>query len=290
MTCNSEKLSISSEITGYFKSDDVFNEVMQLQGKAFRDVPGRKTIQVKLGSNSYFIKQHFGVGWREIFKNLISFKLPIVSAKTEKQAIEKLDSIGIATTPLVGFGARGCNPANLQSFLITKDLGNIVSLEDLCAGWKTAPPTAKFKRNLIIAVAELARNLHSNGLNHRDFYICHICLDADRLSEYAAGGTVIQPYLIDLHRMLIHKHPHNYDNMKDIAALYFSSLDMGFTARDYLRFKHYYSLDFDSISPAFWQQVISRADKLYAKFHSDKFQQRLAVERAALDSREQRPD
>ena len=277
MSSDTTTLEVSQEVAEYFKSDNVFQEIMHLQGKAFRDVPGRKTMQVQLGANSYFIKQHFGVGWGEIFKNLFTFKLPILGARTEKIAIEKLNEIGIATTPLVGFGEQGCNPANLQSFIITKDLGDIISLEDLCASWKTSPPSAVFKRKLIVAVAQLARTLHINGLNHRDFYLCHLCLDADAL-----GNNQIKLYLIDLHRMLIHKKPAIQDNMKDIAALYFSSIGMGFTARDYLRFKHYYSQDFESVNNSFWQNVTSRANRLYAKFHSDKFQQRLAVEKAAL--------
>lgn len=271
------KLYIPESVRSYLNDKDSFAAIMNLQGKAFRDVTGRKTIQLELGGNSYFIKQHFGVGWREIFKNLISFKVPIVSAKTEKLAIEKLDSIGIATTPLVAYGERGFSPASLQSFLITKDLGNIISLEDLCVDWKNTSPSLQFKRQLIIAVAQLARILHTNGLNHRDFYMCHLCLDADALKN-----NEIKLFLIDLHRMLIHKRPANHDNMKDIAALYFSSLDMGFTARDYLRFKHYYAKGVQAVTLEFWQQVTSRADKLYAKFHSDKFQQRLAVEKAAL--------
>lgn len=277
MSSDTTTLEVSQEVAEYFKSDNVFQEIMHLQGKAFRDVPGRKTIQVQLGEHSYFIKQHFGVGWGEIFKNLLTLKLPILGASTEKKAIQKLDSIGIATTPLVAFGEQGCNPANLQSFIITKDLGDIISLEDLCTSWKTSPPSAVFKRKLIIAVAQLARTLHINGLNHRDFYLCHLCLDADALSN-----NQIKLYLIDLHRMLIHKKPAIQDNMKDIAALYFSSIGMGFTARDYLRFKHYYSQDFESVNNSFWQNVMSRANRLYAKFHSDKFQQRLAVEKAAL--------
>lgn len=281
MTDKNTHLEITEELKSYFTGPDVFAQLISMPGKAFRDVPGRKTVQVKLGAHSYFIKQHFGVGWREIFKNLISFKAPIISARTEKQAIEKLESIGIATTPLIGFGERGFSPASLQSFLITKDLGDIISLEDFCVDWKNTPPSPQFKRQLIIAVAQLARTLHINGLNHRDFYICHLCLDADALKN-----NQIKLYLIDLHRMLIYKRPSNHDNMKDIAALYFSSLDMGFTARDYLRFKHYYAKGVQAVTPAFWQQVITRADKLYAKFHSDKFQQRLAVEKAAIENQQ----
>lgn len=271
-----ESIEVPAEIAQHLGKGDLFQQVMRMQGKAFRDVRGRKTIQVKLGDNSYFIKQHFGVGWAEIFKNLLTLRLPILGAKTEKLAIQKLDEIGIATTPLVAFGEQGCNPAKLQSFLITKDLGDIVSLEDLCADWKKNPPTAQFKRRLIIAVAQLARNLHGHGLNHRDFYMCHLCLDGEALKD-----GQISLCLIDLHRMLIHKNSVVKDNIKDIAALYFSSMDMGFTTRDYLRFKHYYAKGFMD-EASFWQKVINRAHKLHAKFHSDKFQKRLVVEKAAL--------
>jgi heptose I phosphotransferase len=271
-----ESIEMPAEIAQYLGKGDLFQQVMHMQGKAFRDVRGRKTIQVKLGDNSYFIKQHFGVGWAEIFKNLLTLRLPILGAKTEKLAIQKLYEIGIATTPLVAFGEQGCNPAKVQSFLITKDLGDIVSLEDLCAEWKLNPPSLKFKRKLIIEVAQLARNLHEHGLNHRDFYMCHLCLDGEALKE-----KQIKLCLIDLHRMLIHKGTVAKDNVKDIAALYFSSMDMGFTVRDYLRFKHYYAKGFMD-EDGFWKKIISRAHKLHAKFHSDKFQKRLVVEKAAL--------
>ncbi|HYN55434.1 MAG TPA: lipopolysaccharide core heptose(I) kinase RfaP [Methylotenera sp.] len=275
-----EVTEIPAEIAQYLGEGDLFQQVMRMQGKAFRDVRGRKTIQVKLGDNSYFIKQHFGVGWAEIFKNLLTLRLPILSAKTEKLAIEKLNEIGIATTPLVAFGERGGNPARLQSFLVTKDLGDILSLEELCATWKQDSPTLALKRKLIIAVAELARKLHQSGMNHRDFYLCHLCLDA---AAFHKGH--IHLYLIDLHRMRVHRHPDIQDNMKDMAALYFSSMDVGLSARDYLRFRHYYANSRNSNKPnaVFWQKVITRANKLYAKFHSDKFQHRLQLEKNALN-------
>jgi hypothetical protein len=249
-----------------------------MEGKAYRDVGIRKTIQVTIDNKSYFIKQHFGVGWREIFKNLLSFKLPILSAITEVKAIQKLMDVGIATTPLVAYGVKGRNPASLQSFIITEDLGNIISLEDLCADWKTKPPSERFKRKLMMAVAKIAKTLHKNAINHRDFYLCHLCLDCDLLEK-----NEIKLYLIDLHRVLIHKNVSASGNIKDMAALYFSSMDAGLTARDYLRFKRYYSTDLTGCTPAFWQNVACRAKKLYKKFHSSKFQQRLAVEKSAIN-------
>ncbi|MDP2154050.1 MAG: lipopolysaccharide core heptose(I) kinase RfaP [Methylotenera sp.] len=273
-----EIVTVPNEIKQYLVGHDVFSAMMNLSGKVFRDVRGRKTMQLTLGEKSYFIKQHFGVGWAEIIKNLLSFKKPILGAITEVNAIKKLDEIGIATTPLVAYGVSGCNPAIQQSFILTDDLGDIVSLEDLCLSWQSSPPDVKFKRRLIIAVAKLARKLHESGVNHRDFYLCHLCLDAQLLKR-----GKIKLYLIDLHRMLIHRSASQQHSMKDIAALYFSSMDVALTPRDYLRFKHYYGQGFSICTTHFWQQVETRALKLYAKFHSDKFQKRLADEKRLVD-------
>ncbi|MDP3744792.1 MAG: lipopolysaccharide core heptose(I) kinase RfaP [Methylotenera sp.] len=272
-----DKLELPANIRHLF-GVDTFAKIMQLQGQVYRDVAGRRTIQLKLAGGSYFVKQHFGVGWREIVKSFLSLKKPILGAQTEVNAIRKLNEIGVDTTPLVGFGIKGINPATQQSFVVTQDLGDIVSLEDLCADWENNPPDANFKRRLIVAVAGVAAKLHENGVNHRDFYICHLCLDAQALKQ-----NQIKLYLIDLHRMLIHHKVSMTDNMKDIAALYFSSMDAGLTSRDYLRFKHYYSSEVSGCTPDFWRQVERRANKLYAKFHGEKFQKRLAVEKAALE-------
>jgi len=271
---------------------ETFAKAMALQGKPFRDVPGRKTSQVNLLGKSYFIKQHFGVGWKEIFKNLVTFKRPVLGAMTEVYAIEKMASLGIATTPLVAYGQQGEDPANIQSFVLTQDLGDIISLEDLCERWKETPPDPKFKRELIVAVAEIARTIHEAGVNHRDFYLCHFCIDnacVDNalLGQQGAGNkhasgnkraNHIRLYLIDLHRVLIHDTPSFKANMKDVAGLYFSSLDVGLTTRDYLRFKRHYQKQ----TPAFWQQVEKRAQALYIKFYSRKSQEKLAIERSRI--------
>jgi heptose I phosphotransferase len=250
----------------FFVDQDPFDSIMQLHGEVFRDVPGRKTIRVRIGGKCYFVKQHFGVGWREIFKNLTSAKWPVLTAATEWRAIARLERLGIPTTPPVAYGVRGLDPARLQSFLMTEDLGDIVSLETLCADWQQTPPDPAFKRRLLIKVAELARKLHDGGMNHRDFYICHICLDNARLAQ-----GEIYLYLIDLHRVGIRRHIRRTDRMKDMAAMYFSSMEAGLTRRDYLRFlRHYRGQDLRSIfgtQTAFWQQVTARAVRLYVKFH-----------------------
>lgn len=270
-----ETTEFIKNIKPYLKVGNVFNTIMTMQGRVFRSVKGRKTLQVELGGNRYFIKQHFGVGWAEILKNLIVFRKPIIGAKTEKEAIQALDQIGIATTPLVGFGEQGVNPANKRSFLITRDLGNIVSLEDFCRDWKAHPPSNQLRQEIVIAVATLARKLHQAGLIHRDFYLCHLCLDGDLLQK-----GEIKIYLIDLHRMLMNQSAGGKGTMKDIAALYFSAMDIGFSSEDIELFKQNYCQD---LPVKFWSDVQRRADKLYAKFNSAKFQKRLQVEKSALE-------
>lgn len=268
-------LFIPETIREQLPAGDVFRHIMAMQGENFRDVGVRKTIQVSLGmqeahKKSYFIKQHFGVGWGEIFKNFLSFKLPVIGAMTEVKSIQKLNEIGILTTPLIAYGVKGWNPATQQSFVMTEDLGDIISLENLCADWKNRPPTLSFKRQLITAVAKLAKTLHQNNLCHRDFYLCHLCLDGMLLKQ-----NIIKLYLIDLHRM---KRANEAEKRKDIAALYFSSMDIGLSSRDLNRFKRHYLKQPNE----FWRLVQSRALKLFTKFNSDKFQKRLAAEKAML--------
>jgi hypothetical protein len=252
---------------------DMFAYTMQLQGKAYRDVGVRKTIKVEIDGKSYFIKQHFGVGWPEIFKNLLSFKAPILGAMTEVIAIKKLDEVGIATTPLVAFGVRGLNPATQQSFVMTKDLGDITSLEDVCLDWKNNPPESDFKRKVVIAMAQLAARLHKAGLCHRDFYLCHLALQKEKLAQ----GD-IELILVDLHRMLIGQASNGSAVMKDIAGLYFSTMDCGFTAEDWELFKQHYLPQ----SADFWRKAEVRANQLYAKFHSDRFQKRMGQQKVPM--------
>lgn len=251
-----------------------FEQAISLQGKVFRSVVGRKTMQINIAGKSYFIKQHFGVGWAEIVKNLLIFKTPILGAMTEVSAIQKLTEIGIATTPLVAYGQQGCNPASMRSFVMTEDLGDIDSLEDICTDWQENPPDAAFKQEIIIAMAQLAAKLHSAGLCHRDFYLCHF---AFKKAELAQGK--IKYYLLDLHRMLHGQQTNSSAVMKDIAGLYFSMMDFGFNAEDLALFKQYYLPQSDS----FWAQVEARSEALLAKFNSEKFQKRLINEKSALD-------
>lgn len=246
------------DLANYFStSQPLFDQLMALRGESFRHVKGRLTQRVQLGENTYFIKQHTGVGWKEIIKNLVQGKLPVLSAKNEWLAIAKLQSIGVAVPNIIAYGLRGKNPAKQQSFVLMQDLTPTISLEHLCADWKITPPTFAFKRKLIAEVARIARLVHQNGINHRDFYICHFLLDL-------AQKDKIQLYLIDLHRAQLRRTTPMRWIIKDLAGLYFSSKDIGLTQRDLLYFmKIYNEKPLRELSKHFWQKVKVRGEQLY---------------------------
>lgn len=243
-----------------------FEDFMGLEGEVFRKIEGRRTLRFVMGGRGYFIKTHSGVGWREIFKELSQGRLPILGAENEYRAIKRLPELGIKTMTLAGYGKRGCNPAQQKSFVITESLDHRESLEDFCAKWPKFPPNLKIKRLLIEKVAEVTRKLHEDGLNHRDLYICHFLLEVARLPEFLGAG-VVQLELIDLHRMQFRQKTPIRWKVKDIAALHFSSMDIGLTKRDLFRFVRCYSnkplrQQFNK-EGLFWQQVQKRANKLY---------------------------
>ncbi len=243
---------------------------MSLEGEVFRQIEGRRTLRFVMGGRGYFIKTHSGVGWREIFKELSQGRLPILGAENEYRAIKRLPELGVKTMTLAGYGKRGRNPAQQESFVITESLDNRESLEDFCADWPKSPPSVKLKRLLIEKVAEVTRKLHEDGLNHRDLYICHFLLEVARLPEFLETGAV-QLELIDLHRMQSRQKTPVRWKVKDVAALHFSSMDIGLTKRDLFRFIRLYSGNrlrqelFENNS--FWQQVQKRAERLYASHH-----------------------
>lgn len=247
---------LEPDIQAYFISDqNLFDQVMRLRGEVFRALENRRTQRIKLGNNYYFLKQHYGIGWKEIFKNLFQLRLPVLSAKNEWQAIQHLEKIGVPTMKAVGYDCQGINPAHLQSFLMTKELAHMPSLEDVCQEWKTKPPPVLLKRRLIKEVARLSRLMHESGMNHRDFYLCHFLLASDLCTLH----------LIDLHRAQIRSQTPLRWKIKDLAGLYFSSKENGLTTRDLLRFVAEYTQQplRSVLTQGIWQKVKHRGDQLY---------------------------
>jgi heptose I phosphotransferase len=251
-----------------------FDTLMALDGKVYREAPGRTTLQFTHRGKSYFLKAHRGVGWKEIVKNLLQLRVPVVSATTEWHALHRLRALGIETLTPVGYGCEGINPARLRSFIITEDLGETVSLEELCGGWKKSgrlrPAEVLFKRTIIRKVSSIARQLHENGVNHRDFYLCHLRVPITATVATAREAEV-PVYVMDLHRAQLRRRTPARWRIKDVGSLLFSSLDLGLTRRDLYRFATCYTRqplrELVAGHSEFFRRVEARAVRLYRKIH-----------------------
>lgn len=165
----------------------------------------------------------------------------------------------------VAFGARGSNPAQQHSFIVTEELAPTISLEDFSLDWVKQPPPVKLKRALIAEVAKMVGGMHRAGVNHRDCYICHFLLHTDK----PVTAEDFRLSVIDLHRAQTRARITRRWRDKDLAALYFSALDIGLTRRDKLRFlRGYFELPLRQVlrnEARLLAWLEAKAAKLYAR-------------------------
>lgn len=260
-------LELREDIAAAWQGRDVFAQVQAQQGEIYRAREGRRTLRFELDGQGYFLKLHQGVGWGEIVKNLLQLRWPVLGADNEYRAIRALETLGLHTLSIAGYGRRGWNPARQLSFLLTDELVDTLSLEDIGRHWSRQPPRLAFKRQLIERVAEIARDMHAAGINHRDFYLCHFLLP--RAAAEAQVLAAHPLYLMDLHRAQIRQRVPRRWRIKDLGGLYYSALDIGLSRRDVLRFLRHYCggrLPRDG-EWRMWCAVRHRAARIYRRDH-----------------------
>lgn len=259
----SAELWLRDDFKKLWEGQDPFAAAFALQGATFRALEQRQTLAFTVDDKRYFIKRHKGATWTEILKNLLSLRLPVVSARNEYRAIRKLQQLGLRAPVPVAYGSRGLLPATLESFLVTEDVGAHASLEDYCRAWNTQRPAFAEKRALLEELADISRVLHTNGVCHRDYYLCH----------FLRTGPDAPLVVIDLHRALVKRQLSERWIVKDLAGLYFSAMDAGLTRHDLFRFMRSYrqcalreTLMRDK---DLWRAVRERAQRLYRKEHGN---------------------
>jgi heptose I phosphotransferase len=227
-------LWLAPPIESLWRERDPFVAVEALTGVEYRALEGRRTFRTEIAGRGFFVKIHRGVGWREIIKNLLTLRLPILGARNEFVAVNKLADVGVASMRPVAFGERGRNPARQHSFLITEELAPTQSLD---VAWRDAALalTPVQHRALINEMARMTRTMHAAGLNHRDLYLCHFLLHTDTRTEPCPKLS-----LIDLHRAQLRPAVPRRWRDKDLAGLYFSALEIGLGQREACRFLRVY--------------------------------------------------
>ncbi len=259
-------LFLSPELEELWRGKDPFEAAFALSGPSYREVKSRRTLRFEIHGKGYFAKLHRGIGWKEYLKDVLQGKKPVTDAGNEYRAIRKLEALGVDTMTAAGCGVRRWNPAGRESFLITEELTGVISLEDL-AGFTGERALPYSRRCAVIRqLGSMTGIMHRGGVNHRDCYICHYLLKKDTVNS-----PVPQLFVIDLHRAQIRSEvPYRY-LVKDVAGLYFSSMDAGLSSRDLLRFVREYEMT--GLGKAlhqhrrFWRDVERTARKLYFKVH-----------------------
>jgi heptose I phosphotransferase len=125
----------------------------------------------------------------------------------------------------------------LQSVLAVEELAGMVPLHEAipAAAQRLDPRTfGDWKRGLAVEMAHLTRELHRRRCFHKDLYLCHFYVRPEELP--APAEWVGRVHLIDLHRLAHHPWTWRWWQVKDLAQLLYSSVIVGVSARDRLRF------------------------------------------------------
>ena len=249
-------LYLSERFSELWKGKDPFDEVERITGDVYRELDGRTTLRFELGGKGYFLKIHRGVGWKEIFKNLIQLRLPVLGAENEWKAIDKLKSINVDTMTYVAYGKQGINPAKQLSFIITEDLAGCISLEDYFLAMPVEERADANAQELISKLADSVKVMHQHGVNHRDLYICHFLFDP---KKNESEQTL---HVIDLHRAQIrNKVPYRW-LVKDVASVVYSMKEVCASKDQVSTFTRLYNAGGDN---QFWVAVMRKSDALLAK-------------------------
>ena len=256
---------LREDLASVWSPEDLLQAGFDLHGEVFRNVAGRRTLRVALGDRWFFVKQHEGVGWSEILKNWLQLKRPVVGAENEYIACLGLAEAGIRAPRVAAFAQSGDFAPYRRSFVLCDELSGHTNLEEVALQWLEEPPTPKASLHLLTAVALFARRFHQAGFIHRDFYLCHLLVAAEDFSRLER--EVPELGVLDLHRA------RHFDIIpdrwlkRDLAALMFSSLDLGLTQFSWLRFVRIYCgrplKEEFAARGKFWRQVKARADGLY---------------------------
>ena len=234
-----------------------FDDVMRLEGVVVKSaVRERSTQRLDLAGHAVYVKKHFFPGIREILKNLLRFHFP-VGALNEWRALVAFHAHAIPTmTPICAGRKPLFWKIEKESFLLTDDLGEASRLDDFLKENGTLPCRGivlETKKNILDNLADITRKMHSAGINHRDYYLCHILMtNREKL------------YVIDLHRVNVRDKVGKRWMVKDLAALLFSSLEVPVTNGQRLAFyKRYMQINrLSADDKNLIRQIIKKCNKI----------------------------
>ena len=245
-------------------------------GRVLKRLPSRTITKVELpngGSMStFFLKRHMcTVRPAEMLRTLLS-GFSISWGRKEWEVIEAFRECGIPTLTPVAAGEK-VTLLRQESFLMTEELTGFQSLERFLQEYFSPPlPLEKIieKRALIKELADIAKRMHSAGLNHRDFYCCHIFI---RQSDDGRREWRV----LDLQRVDRRRWFRSHWIIKDLAALNYSASPQIITKNDRMRFLIHYMDGMDKVreNMPFIRQIIRKTDRI--RRHDNKLKARRRI-------------
>ena len=233
-----DKLLLREPFLTLWRDKDPFEEVEKISGRVVRAVDSRRTVRFEVEGKGYYLKLHHGTEFKEVIKNLFSFRMPVLGADREWNAIHKLAQNGVDTMKGVAYGERGSNPLKKTSFIITEELERACSLR---VYWNRVHPSLSVQRVLIDRVAAMVRKMHGCGINHRDCYMGHFLIREPFDGQHGKSEDLLIS-IIDLHRAIVRDGNHvpiRWRN-KDLVELLFSARTVHFPTHNVYRFMRAY--------------------------------------------------
>lgn len=213
---------------------DTYEAFMALAGeRTVTRKRGRTVVTIRAGRETWYLKRHTGVSLLQALRSLMRLQRPVTEAAAEWRGVLVMEEIGLPSVPLVargenvrwGFWERG-------SFIVTAELRGGQPLEKLLR--EGGPLTLAQRIELARRVGRLARRLHQAGWAHCDFYLGHIYVVGDLRGAYRL-------HILDVQRVRRGARIGNRWSLKDITALYFSSVPLPAIGRsDRVRFLRAY--------------------------------------------------
>ncbi|QEL14551.1 lipopolysaccharide kinase InaA family protein [Limnoglobus roseus] len=204
-----------------------------------------------------YLKRHYELPrWQGLLATLLPCRA-VSPGLAEWEHLRWAEEHGIPVARPVAAGEFRGPWGKLQSFLAVEALAGMQPLNEaipLAFRTLSSADFAKWKRGLVGEIARLSRELHRRRAFHKDLYLCHFYLpsaDCEGVPPTFHGRV----FMIDFHRLGLHRLFRLRYQVKDLAQLLFSTGGVsGITDRDRLRFwKLYRSGEWGSAnSPREW--------------------------------------
>ena len=151
-------LFIRPELRGLFPQSGWFEWAESLAGEVFREAHRRRTLRVVLNERVYFLKLHYGVGWREILKNWLVGKRPALGAENEHRACRHLERHGLHAPRVAAFAREGGSPASRRSLILCHELAGCQNLEAFAKELASRSPPSPGMQQRPLAALQSSRD------------------------------------------------------------------------------------------------------------------------------------